>query len=346
MGKRLTIDSFLERSYSVHGFEYDYSKVLYKNSNTEVCIICRIHGPFFQQPRAHMAGQGCPECAKIKRKKTCLDRYGIELPILREENREKTKNTLQRMYGVNNVFQLESVKEKSRNTVHAKYGVDNIAYLRRKADYEERLQHAALSPDERKIISDEKRRQTCIRLYGVPYAIQADSVKSKIQNTIRNRYHVNNGMQDVNIRNRAWDTAIKNQSFRRSRQEDFCYKQLCEVFGENDVIRQYMSNSYPFRCDFYIASRDMYIESNLFWTHGGHWYDAENEVDRNRLQEWLERAEFNSFYKSAARIWSEIDVQKRIMARQNGLNYAVFWNNDLSDFMEWIHKKCIDRHDY
>ena len=63
MYKRLTKDIFIQRANSVHNNKYDYSKVEYKNGTTKVCIICPEHGEFWQIPKSHLRGQGCPICA-------------------------------------------------------------------------------------------------------------------------------------------------------------------------------------------------------------------------------------------------------------------------------------------
>ena len=51
----------------MHGDKYCYSKVVYINNITPVCIICSIHGEFYQTPKKHLCGQGCPKCAGTKR---------------------------------------------------------------------------------------------------------------------------------------------------------------------------------------------------------------------------------------------------------------------------------------
>ena len=61
--KRLTKDDFIARARKVHGDKYDYSKVQYVNAQTKVCIVCPIHGEFWQRPFVHLKGQGCPPCA-------------------------------------------------------------------------------------------------------------------------------------------------------------------------------------------------------------------------------------------------------------------------------------------
>lgn len=53
---------FEEKARLIHGDEYDYSKVEYINARDKVCIICPIHGEFWQSPNTHLNGCGCPEC--------------------------------------------------------------------------------------------------------------------------------------------------------------------------------------------------------------------------------------------------------------------------------------------
>lgn len=61
---RMTTEEFIEKAKKVHGEEYDYSKVEYKGTHTKVCIICPIHGEFWQQPANHLSGNKCPRCSK------------------------------------------------------------------------------------------------------------------------------------------------------------------------------------------------------------------------------------------------------------------------------------------
>lgn len=59
-------ESFIERSKQVHGNKYDYTKVIYINSITKVCIICPKHGEFWQSPNKHTQSHGCPRCNESK----------------------------------------------------------------------------------------------------------------------------------------------------------------------------------------------------------------------------------------------------------------------------------------
>ena len=61
---------FIEKSIKVHGDEFDYSRVVYINSKTKVCIVCNKidemtrerHNEFWQVPSSHISGTSCPKC--------------------------------------------------------------------------------------------------------------------------------------------------------------------------------------------------------------------------------------------------------------------------------------------
>lgn len=59
---------FLEKSRAIHNDRYDYSNIDYVNSYNKVEILCPKHGSFYQRPRQHSIGSGCPKCTKITRK--------------------------------------------------------------------------------------------------------------------------------------------------------------------------------------------------------------------------------------------------------------------------------------
>lgn len=62
MPKGLTTSEFIEKAINVHKDRYNYSKVNYKTTHSEVLIICSIHGEFWQRPAVHLSGSGCPKC--------------------------------------------------------------------------------------------------------------------------------------------------------------------------------------------------------------------------------------------------------------------------------------------
>jgi very-short-patch-repair endonuclease len=61
-GIKLENDDFIERCKKIHNNKYDYSLVDYANANTNIKIICPIHGIFEQKPKHHINGSGCSMC--------------------------------------------------------------------------------------------------------------------------------------------------------------------------------------------------------------------------------------------------------------------------------------------
>lgn len=62
MALRKTQVEVIEGFQAVHGDRYDYSKVIYKSSNTKVDVLCSEHGLFSVLPSHHLNGVGCRKC--------------------------------------------------------------------------------------------------------------------------------------------------------------------------------------------------------------------------------------------------------------------------------------------
>ena len=74
--QRYSSKEFINSVKEIHGNTYDYSEVVYINSQTKITIICYEHGPFNMKPNSHFNGQGCPKCGRISaRENIALDYY-------------------------------------------------------------------------------------------------------------------------------------------------------------------------------------------------------------------------------------------------------------------------------
>ena len=124
-------------------------------------------------------------------------------------------------------------------------------------------------------------------------------------------------------------TKKMNNSFHTSKPEDRTYNFLLTLYDANNIERQYRSDKYPFNCDFYIKSKDIYIECNFSWTHGGHWFDPDNKDDQEKLKKWRDKG--TKYYDIAIKTWAERDVKKRQCAINEQLRYVVIWTEDYDD---------------
>ena len=64
-----SLKAFIADARRVHGQRYDYSRVVYKLSRSEVTIVCAKHGAFSQTAYDHLRGCGCPKCGLLSTKK-------------------------------------------------------------------------------------------------------------------------------------------------------------------------------------------------------------------------------------------------------------------------------------
>lgn len=74
--RKSKIDNFeiIKMFKEVHNDLYDYSLVNYKTMHYKVCIICKEHGEFLQEPNQHYRRKaGCPKCANNRCKTKLKD---------------------------------------------------------------------------------------------------------------------------------------------------------------------------------------------------------------------------------------------------------------------------------
>lgn len=325
--KKLTTDEFIEKSILKHGHKYDYSKVQYIDMRTPVIIICPKHGEFSQFPYNHVKGAGCSLCNKVDKRVLPYDAFI-----------ERSKAIHGDKYDYSNVKYVNSkTKVKIICPIHGefeqkpeKHWIGNgcpLCCKNHKKDTKSfidaaRKVHGNLY-DYSKVNYIDSQTKVCIidKDYGEfwqkPYA------------------HLNGEGHILRKPEKCYITKKANCTLNSSKQESIVYDLLVEKFGENNVEAQYKSDKYPFACDFYIESLDLYIELNLYVTHGGHWFDSNNSDDVARLTALKSKATDRNLYQKMIYVWTKSDIRKRTVAINNNLNYVVFWEYDLSDFYNW-----------
>lgn len=55
---------FTTKAMNIHTNKYSYDKTVYTKNSIPVIITCPTHGDFEQEPRSHLAGNGCMKCAR------------------------------------------------------------------------------------------------------------------------------------------------------------------------------------------------------------------------------------------------------------------------------------------
>ena len=183
-------------------------------------------------------------------------------------------------------------------------------------------------------------KQTCLKKYGVDHNWKVKNIHNhcwddytieKRKNTSLLHFGVEHPHQSQIIQNKILLTKKKNHTFNTSKIEYQTYLLLKDKYP--NVIRQYKSDKYPFACDFYIPSLDLYIECNYHWTHGGKPYEG-TEEDLAKIGKWKDRN--TKYYDNAIYTWTIRDVNKREISKQNNLNYIEFWS--INEIKKWINE--------
>ena len=257
----------------------------------------------------------CPVCGSVNSflrvssgyTKTC----GRKCVLHNPETIAKIKNTTLERYGTEHAMRSDMIKNKRDETCMKKYGVRN----------------PLASKEIRKNIEE-----TCIKKYGTSNPMCNKDVLEKRTRHNFAKYGVSNPMKVNTICDKMIESKIKNGTVNSSKPEDRCYEYLLDYFPE--VIRQYKEKRYPYRCDFYIPVNDMFLECNFYWTHQYVEFDPSNEDHQKKLEYMKERGKTSKFFRNGTKIWSELDPQKKELAKKNNLNWKSFYSED--DFKTWL----------
>ena len=255
----------------------------------------------------------CYECGVKKRSNKFRSKY---TPEKIEKMLTAQRNTNCDRYGVVNPMQRKEIMEKSKNTRLVKYGdimpkeaIEKSRKILKTKEFSEAVKNGIAKISEaKKLAMIEKRKSTLISRYGVDNVSKITSIKNKKLLTLR-----------------------KNNTFITSKFEKTVLEKLKLTFL--DVQTQYKSNLYPFNCDFYIPSLDLYIECQGHFSHGKHAFDASNIDDLKQLEEWKLRSKDHSAYITAINVWTIRDPLKRQTAKENNLNWIEFFS--IEEFEEW-----------
>lgn len=122
------------------------------------------------------------------------------------------------------------------------------------------------------------------------------------------------------------------------------YKYLINTFGFENVDPQHYDDQYPYSCDFFIPGLNLYIEIQGSWTHGKHPFNPDDKKDNEKLNYW--KSKDSEYYNNAIYTWTDLDVRKRVCARDNHLNYLEIFSNNIEDcitiFENYITEKIVD----
>ena len=302
-----------------------------------VCIIC---GKPVKYTSGHYAKFCSKECQysdlgkKITKEikiKSNLEKYGVEhTSQLKEVTDKRTKSradhvneiqqhvreSLYKKYGAYDVMHIPHILQKIKDTNLKKFGVEFPLQQLKKENSE----------------IYQKISQTCINKFGVDSLLKNKEVREKIKQTNIQKYGVDNPLKNKEIWKKSQDNR---QISSKSKLENNFLNYLKLKYEPDDIITQYKSKEYPYYCDFYIKSINLYIEIQGHWTHNDHPFDINNLNDQLIMNKWRTKSLSDKYYKNALNTWTIKDVEKRNTAIQNNLNYLeIFGKTNLNKYID------------
>lgn len=339
--------------------EYEYLKNRYNDSSSIKETIQRIYYKIEEKNKCPICGKPVLWLGKQKRlmlntcslecgfklrtqhiKETCLEKYGVENCYQSEEKKQKIKETLIKRYGVDNVQKSQEIKKKTEQTCLERYGHTNFGCsdkakrkikqtkLEKYGDENytnvEKIKQTKLEKyGDENFNNIEKSKKTCLDRFGVEWYTQSNEHKEKLSL--------------INEKRRK--TLKEHGYIVYSQAESIILNLLRKKFKK--IICQYYSVLYPYMCDFYIPEIDTYIEYQGYYTHGGHPFNKNDINDIEELNKLINlnknhKTPNNNLYNSKIITWTQEDIKKRNIAKQNKINYIEFYNID--ECKKWINE--------
>ena len=175
----------------------------------------------------------------------------------------------------------------------------------------------------RNAITDFKKYLSKYKEKDFPLFLSNNFINEKVDNLIKDKEKFLENIEETN-----------SKRFNSS-DEKVIYSKLCDLFGENNILKEYKSKNYPWNCDFYIKNLNTYIEYQGTWSHfEAPWSGTINQKLKalNILNKTTEKTKGR--YLNAIKTWTITDCAKRKWARINNLNWIEFFNMDEVD--SWI----------
>lgn len=248
-------------------------------------------------------------------KKSCIDKYGVDNPMKNKNVVDKGKETCKNKYGVVRASLLKEYQDKVKETNMKRYGVE--------------------VPLQNKEIN-KKWHETCYVNFGTYSPLANKEIYNKTEETTYKKYGVycvfnrkenREKLLSEKTKQKRYETLRRNHTFNTSKIEETIYEKLIDIYGKNDILREYKDKDrYPYRCDFYIKSLDLFIEVQGYYTHGKEPYNPNSIKHQILVQKYKERYGTNC---QAITIWTIKDVEKRNKAKENNLKYLEIFNKDI-----------------
>lgn len=221
-------------------------------------------------------------------------------------------------YGVKNYYKNETEIQKKNRIKNLKKSILN------------RSKEEIIQLNKKRSIAAKKSRQN-----------MSKETKQKISKYMTNRnleWWSNLTKEEHNTVISNMTKACKNRKYTKNKISK-AEKLFAQLLNENNidfVFNSFIDDRYPFLVDFYIPSKDIFIELDIHWTHGGKLFEG-TKADLQKLSIWKEKAKSSKFYENAIQTWTIRDIEKLNYAKNNNICLVnIFKEKDFDNIIQLI----------
>lgn len=199
-----------------------------------------------------------------------------------------------------------------------------------------------------------KKEKTFIEKYGMANPLKNIEINNDFVETHKDELdiRVKFEMPQV-IMDKLMETTYRNGISGSSKEEDFiaeCFTELGYKFE-----RHHTEDRFPFNVDFYIPECDLFVEYQGSQYHNRRAYfgtpddikDAERILDRHN-RKVLETGDKKTMYSNIIYVWTDLDVRKRTLAKNEHINYLEIYkcyrSEDLKNQLFMLFQTVPDGH--
>ena len=295
------------------------------------CKICGGKVGFVWGYKTYCSGKCAMRDDVVKEKldQTKIERYGDR----KYNNKEKLKETLHNRMDE----EWNEIINKSKQTRYEKnngYYFSEESLNKMKSTNMERYGCESYAQTD---IFKKQYAKTCMKKYGTDNYAKTQECREKTLQTNLNRYGEIHYSCTDECKQKVAETMLRNNTFITSSLEDGIVEILKSL--SINFIRQYRSELYPYKCDFYFPDYELFVEIQGYWSHWTHPFDENNEEDIKVVDfikskcGYRKNGKENLYFKVLYN-WTIRDVKKRNIAKTNHLNYL--------ELFDHCPQKCVD----
>ena len=262
-----------------------------------------------------------------KKKKTCLEKYGVENYSQTDEYKERMKKTCLEKYGVEYSLQSPIIRYKGIQTCLEKYGDKNY----------NNVEKAKLTKFEKygdeNYNNVEKARQTSLEKYGVTHYSYSTEFSKRYKQFCLQTYGTINSFQSNLIKKKSKQTCIQKygsdyytqtSEYAKTRKKKFNYNNITfdsnweiivyQYCKENNIPCEYQPNvklEYEYNDKKHYYQPDFLINGKLYEVKGDHFFEGDKMIcpyDRDEYKDGLAEAKHQCMIKNNVIILKRDDI--------------------------------------